>query len=122
MADSGPTHTLDDIEWLASRTRDGKILSCYVDMSFMGGVRPLWREHLKDNARRLEQLMTSDTDALSAFHRSMANVETTLSNQALADHGGMAVFGRTLSRREYPETSCVGDCFGSIGPAAHDGR
>jgi hypothetical protein len=30
----------------------------------------------------------------------------------------MAVFGRTLSRRVYPETSRVGDCFGSLGPAA----
>ena len=31
---------------------------------------------------------------------------------------GKAVFGRTLSRREYPETARVGDCFGSLGPAA----
>ena len=29
-----------------------------------------------------------------------------------------AAFGRTLSRREYPETMHVGDCFGSLGPAA----
>ena len=34
-------------------------------------------------------------------------------------YGGMAVLGTTLSRREYPETSCVGDCPGSSGPAAH---
>jgi hypothetical protein len=25
-------------------------------------------------------------------------------------HGGMAAFERTLSRWEYPETSCLGDC------------
>jgi len=31
---------------------------------------------------------------------------------------GTAVFGRTLSRREYPETIRVGDCPGSSGPAA----
>jgi hypothetical protein len=31
----------------------------------------------------------------------------------------MAVFGRTLSRRVYPETSRVGDCPGSLGPATH---
>jgi hypothetical protein len=34
----------------------------------------------------------------------------------------MAVFGRTLGRREYPETGCVGDCFGSLGPTACEGR
>jgi hypothetical protein len=30
------------------------------------------------------------------------------------------VFGRTLSRRVYPETSPVGDCFGSLGPATFE--
>ena len=35
-----------------------------------------------------------------------------------AGRAGMAAFGRTLSRREYPETTRVGDCFGSLGPAA----
>ena len=40
----------------------------------------------------------------------------------LAGRAGMAVFGRTLSRWVYPETTRVGDCFGSLGPAALDGR
>jgi hypothetical protein len=47
-------------------------------------------------------------------------------NREIAGHGlgcgGMAVFGRTLGRREYPETGCVGDCFGSLGPTACEGR
>jgi len=34
---------------------------------------------------------------------------------------GKAAFGRTLSRWEYPETSRVGDCLGSIGPAPRTG-
>src|SRR5215468_7010304 len=107
VAESAPTHTLDDVQWLATRTRDGKILSCYVDMSFTGGVRPLWREHLKENVRRLEQLMASDKDALDVFERSMAHVETTLSNPGLANHGGIAVFARPESVHAFSLTSPV---------------
>ena len=47
-------------------------------------------------------------------------------NHEIAGHGpgcgGKAAFGRTLSRWEYPETGRVGDCFGSLGPAAFRGR
>lgn len=33
----------------------------------------------------------------------------------------MAAFEKTLSRREYLETTRVGDCLGSLGPAAGSG-
>jgi hypothetical protein len=43
------TPTFKDVQWLADRPRgEGMVVSCYVDTSVVSGVRPLWREHLKN--------------------------------------------------------------------------
>jgi hypothetical protein len=50
--------------------------------------------------------------------------ELTELEQLTGHLGGMREDGRvrkTLSRREYPETTRMGDCFDSLGPAAGNG-
>jgi hypothetical protein len=54
------TPTFKDVQWLADRPRgEGMVVSCYADTSVATGVRPLWREHLKSEVKRI-------TDTLAA--------------------------------------------------------
>jgi hypothetical protein len=46
--------TFKDAQWLADHVAaEGMVVSCYADTS-PAGVRPLWREHLKNEVKRID--------------------------------------------------------------------
>ena len=77
--------------------------------------------HFSDGTERLLSVVRQ-AGSKGPVRRRVADRESKTAIDEIAGHGlgcgGMAVFGRTLSRREYLETTRVGDCFGSLGPAA----
>lgn len=86
------TPTLNDVHWLADHeTGGGMVVSCYADTSVSSGVRPLWREHLKNEVKRIDGTL-ADSSARAEFHRNVAAIETALSSRRLANARGLAVF------------------------------
>ena len=93
MATTVVTPTFKDVQWLADHPRgEGLIVSCYADTSVSSGVRSLWREHLKDEVKRLDETLTGDPTAHSTFRRNVAAIEAVLSSRRTASARGMAVF------------------------------
>jgi hypothetical protein len=85
--------TLKDIQWLVEHPQgEGMVVSCYADVSVAAGIRPLWREHLKDEAQRIEQTLAHDPDAIRTFRQHIEMIRATLSSPAAAKAHGMAVF------------------------------
>jgi hypothetical protein len=85
--------SFNDVQWLSDQTRgEGMVVSCYADMSVSSGVRPHWREHLKNEVKRIDETLASDSAARTAFHRTIAAIESVLSSRRLVSAHGMAVF------------------------------
>jgi peptide subunit release factor 1 (eRF1) len=85
--------TLKDVQWLADRpSGEGQIVSCYADTSVSSGVRPLWREHLKNEVRRIDESLAADPAARDLFHRNIDAIERLLSSRRAVGARGMAVF------------------------------
>jgi peptide subunit release factor 1 (eRF1) len=86
------TPTLKDVQWLADHPRgEGMVVSCYADCSVAAGVRPLWREHLKNEVKRIEETF-ADAPAAREFHGNVTAIEAVLSSRRLATARGVAVF------------------------------
>jgi hypothetical protein len=86
------TPTMKDVQWLADHPRgEGMVVSCYADFSVSSGVRPLWREHLKNEVKRIEETL-ADATAAREFHRNIAAITAVLSSRRLASAHGVAVF------------------------------
>ena len=68
------------------------VVSCYADTSVSSGVRPLWREHLKNEVTRIEDTLTGDPATRTMFQRNVAAIEAVLSNRRAVGARGMAVF------------------------------
>jgi protein required for attachment to host cells len=84
---------LSDVQWLADhKTGEGMVVTCYADTSVTGGVRPLWREHVKNEVKRMDETLADSPAARAEFHRNVAAIETVLSNRRLASARGVAVF------------------------------
>jgi peptide subunit release factor 1 (eRF1) len=87
------TPTFKDVQWLADRPGgEGLVVSCYADTSVSSGTRPLWREHLKNEVKRLEATLTGGAAARSAFRRNIAAVTAVLASRRPPGARGMAVF------------------------------
>lgn len=93
MAITLMTPTLHDVQWLADHeTGEGMVVSCYADISVSSGVRPLWREHLRNEVKRIDDTLTDSPAAQAEFRRNVAAIEATLSSRRLASARGVAVF------------------------------
>jgi len=82
-----------DVQWLSDHARgEGMLVSCYADTSVSSGVRPLWREHLKNEVKQVDETLSGDSAARTAFHRNIAAIESALSSRRPVSAHGMAVF------------------------------
>jgi hypothetical protein len=89
---------LKDVQWLSDHAKgEGMVVSCYADTSVSAGVRPLWREHLKNEVKRIEATLVTDSSARTEFDRSVAAIESVLSNRRPVNAHGMAVFAGSRS-------------------------
>ena len=103
MAITVVTPTLKDVQWLADHPRgEGMVVSCYADTSVTSGVRPLWREHLKSEVKRIDETLADAAAARTEFHRNVAAIEGVLSSRRLAIARGVAVF--SASQRNLLQT------------------
>jgi hypothetical protein len=76
-----------DVQWLSDHAgAEGVVVSCYADTS-PAGVRPLWREHLKSEVKRIDETLTSDAAAKHAFHQNIAAIEPASSHCSRVNHG-----------------------------------
>ena len=93
MAITVVTPTLKDVQWLADHPRgEGMVVSCYADTSVSSGVRPLWREHLKSEVKRIDETLADAPAARAEFHHNITAIEAVLSSRRLANVRGVAVF------------------------------
>jgi peptide subunit release factor 1 (eRF1) len=93
MAITIATPTFKDAQWLADHPRgEGMVVSCYADTSVSSGVRPLWREHLKNEVKRLDETLSDVPAARAEFHRNVAEVEAVLAHRRPVNARGLAVF------------------------------
>jgi len=84
--------TFNDAQWLSDHAAgEGMVVSCYADTS-PSGVRPLWREHLKNEVKRIDETLSGNPAAATAFHRNIAAIESVLSSRRPMNARGMAVF------------------------------
>jgi hypothetical protein len=87
------TATLKDMQWLADRPNgEGMVVTCYAATSVSSGVRPLWREHLKNEVKRVDEILADAPPARAEFHGNVAAIETVLASRRPASTRGMAVF------------------------------
>jgi len=85
------TPTFKDAQWLSDHAGgEGMVVSCYADTS-PSGVRTLWREHLKNEVKRIDETLSGNPAALNAFHRNVATIEGVLSRRRLSARG-VAIF------------------------------
>jgi peptide subunit release factor 1 (eRF1) len=86
------TPTMKDVQWLADHPRgEGMVVSCYADFSVSSGVRPLWRQYLKNEVKRIEETC-ADRSAARQFHSNVTAIEAALSSRRLVAARGIAVF------------------------------
>lgn len=84
--------TFKDAQWLSDHAGgEGMVVSCYADTS-PSGVRPLWREHLKNEVKRIDETLSGNGPATRAFHRNIAAIEAVLSSRRPVSASGMAIF------------------------------
>jgi peptide subunit release factor 1 (eRF1) len=84
--------TFKDAQWLSDHVEGaGMVVSCYADTS-PAGVRPLWREHLKNEVKRIDETLSGHAAAIHAFHRNVAAIEAVLSSRRPVAARGMAIF------------------------------
>ena len=93
MATTVLNPNLKDVQWLSDHAKgEGMVVSCYADTSVSAGVRPLWREHLNNEVKRIDATFVTDSAARADFHRNVAAIESVLSNRRPVNAHGMAVF------------------------------
>jgi peptide subunit release factor 1 (eRF1) len=81
-----------DAQWLSDHAGgEGMVVSCYADMS-PAGARPLWREHLKNEVKRINETLSGNAAAASAFRRNVSAIEAVLSSRRPVAARGMAIF------------------------------
>jgi hypothetical protein len=81
------------------------VLSCSADTS-PAGVRPLWREPLQNEVKRIDETLSGNAAATHAFHRHIAAIEAELSSRRPVAARGMAIFAaseRNLLQVYLPE-------------------
>jgi peptide subunit release factor 1 (eRF1) len=84
--------TFKNAQWLSDHARgEGMVVSCYADTS-PSGIRPLWREHLKNEVKRIDEMLSGNPAATQAFHRNIAAIEAVLSSRRAVSARGMAIF------------------------------
>ncbi len=71
----------------------GMIVSCYADTAVTDGFEPHWRQHLKDETRRVRHELAGDPEALAEFERQLALIRRALESCGDRSARGMAVFG-----------------------------
>jgi len=82
-----------DVQWLSDLAKgEGMVVSCYADTSVSSGVRSLWREHLKNEVKRVDETLSGDPAAYTEFHRNIAAIEAVFSSRRIVSAHGMAVF------------------------------
>ena len=82
-----------DVQWLSDHARgEGMVVSCYADTSVSSGARSLWREHLKNEVKRIDETLSGDSAAQVALHCNVAAIESVLSTRRSVRAHGMAVF------------------------------
>lgn len=92
MATTVLNPTFKDAQWLSDHVEgEGMVVSCYADTS-PAGVRPLWREHLKNEVKRIDETLSGNAAAIHAFHRNIAAIEAVLSSRRPVAARGMAIF------------------------------
>lgn len=73
--------TIRDAQWLSDHAGgEGMVVSCYADTS-PSGIRPLGREHLKNEVKRIDETLSGNPAATHAFHRDIAAIEGVLSSR-----------------------------------------
>lgn len=93
MATTVINPSFKDVQWLSDHARgEGMVVSCYADTAVSSGVRPLWREHLKSEVKRIDATLSDDSTARAAFHRNIAAIESVLSSRRPVSAHGRAVF------------------------------
>ena len=94
------TPTLKDVQWLADHSRgEGMVVSCYADTSVSSGVRPLWREHLKNEVKRIDETLADAPATRAEFYRNIAAIEAVLASRRPAStRAGHAATSLTRSR------------------------
>jgi peptide subunit release factor 1 (eRF1) len=84
--------TFKNAQWLSDHAAgEGMVVSCYADTS-PAGVRPLWREHLKNEVKRIDETLSGNAAATTAFHRNITAIEAVLSSRRPVAARGMAIF------------------------------
>ena len=92
MATTVVNPTFKDAQWLSDHAGgEGMVVSCYADTS-PSGIRPLWREHLKNEVKRIDETLSGNAAATHAFHRHIAAIEGVLSSRRTVSARGMAIF------------------------------
>lgn len=82
-----------DLQLLLDRPRGaGMVASCYANTAVVEGFEPHWRQHLKDEARRLREELAGDPHALGEFERQLALIRRHLETAGERGARGMAVF------------------------------
>lgn len=85
------TPTFKDAQWLLDHAgRESMVVSCYADTS-PSGVRPLWREYLKNEVKRIDATFSDNLAAIDVFHRNVAAIEDVLASRR-ASARALAVF------------------------------
>jgi hypothetical protein len=83
--------TVKDARWLSDHVEgEGMVVSCCADTS-PAGVRPLWREHLTNEVKRIDATLSGSAAAIHAFHRNIAAIEAVLSGRRPVAARGMAI-------------------------------
>ena len=92
MATTVLNPTFKNAQWLSDHAAgEGMVVSCYADTS-PAGVRPLWREHLKNEVKRIDETLSGNAAATTAFHRNITAIEAVLSSRRPVAARGMAIF------------------------------
>jgi peptide subunit release factor 1 (eRF1) len=83
-----------DYQLLLDRPRGaGMVVSCYANTSVAEGFEPHWRQHLKDEARRVREELGGDPRALAEFERQLELIRRGLESAGDRAARGMAFFG-----------------------------
>src|SRR3989338_8599569 len=85
--------TQDAIQVLLDHPKgEGMIVSCYADTSVTAGFVSLWSQHLKNEARAIDQRLANDHQAQARFARDLAVIRHALGGPGAQHVRGMALF------------------------------
>ena len=85
--------TQDAVQVLLDHPKgEGMIVSCYADTSVTEGFVSVWSQHLKNEARAIEQRLAEDQQAQARFARNLAVIRHALEELGAQRPRGMALF------------------------------